>query len=227
MRITVIGASGRIGGCIMREALRRGHAVTAVVRDGFRGDHGESALPVVRADVFDPVAVAAVLADCDVLVSAVGHAASLDDQGYYERAARSLVQALRGCGTGAPRLLVVGGFGSLRGETGTQLADAGGYPDHAVPEIVGQRDALTYYRTVTDVRWTYISPPPGGIGPGPRTGGYRTARDGLPGRPGGLRVSTEDFAVAVLDEAERAEHLFACLTVASTSISGRMGRGGH
>jgi putative NADH-flavin reductase len=47
MRFAVIGASGRIGECILREALMRKCAVTAVVRD-------ESAFKPSQADGRSP-----------------------------------------------------------------------------------------------------------------------------------------------------------------------------
>jgi len=208
--LTVIGASGRIGGFVVEEALGRGHAVTAVVRDPSSFDRG---IPVVGGDVFRPKDIAAAVADSEVVVSAAGHAATLDDVGYYARAAQSLVEALRLASLA--RLLVVGGFGSLIQASGAQFADDPRLPDHAIPEIVGQRDALTYLRSVSDIRWTYLSPPPGGIWPGERSGSYRLGLDGLGGKPGDSLVTLADFAVAVVDEAERAEHPFACLGVAN------------
>jgi putative NADH-flavin reductase len=214
VRLTILGATGRIGGRIVSEALTRGHEVTAAVRDGSRFDRAGRPLAVASADVFDPASVTAAVAGCAVVVSAVGHAATLDDRGYYVRAARSLVDALRPLGTGGPRLIVVGGFGSLERTPGAQFADIEGIPEHAAPEIVGQRDALTHLRTVSDVRWTYVSPPPGGIGPGERTGTYRISRDSIDGDPQETYISMEDFAIAVVDEAERGEHLFACLAAA-------------
>ncbi|MFI9381443.1 NAD(P)-dependent oxidoreductase [Kutzneria sp. NPDC052558] len=209
MRLAVIGASGRIGAGVVEEALGRGHAVTAVVRDPSTFDRGT---PVVRGDVFSPKDIAAAVADSDVVVSAIGHAATLDDAGYYARAACSLVEALRSTGSG--RLLVVGGFGALLQESGAQFADEPRIPEHARPEIAGQRDALTYLRSVSDVRWTYLCPPPGGIWPGGRGGSYRLGLDRLDGRPADSRVTLPDFAVAVLDEAEQAAFPFACLGVA-------------
>jgi putative NADH-flavin reductase len=207
--LAVIGAAGRIGSRIAAEALDRGHEVTAVVRDRSRVDGGPDR--VAEADVFDPAAVAAAVAGMDVVVNAAGHAAQLDDADFYSRAARSVVTALRTLDP-PPRLIVVGGFGSLRDTTGQQYADRPGLPAHATPEIVGQRDALTYYRGVDDLRWTYVSPPPGGIAPGERTGTYQLARDAIGDRePSSTLISMEDFAIAVLDEAERAEHPHACV----------------
>ncbi len=187
-----------------------------MVRDESRLDRDGAPVEVVRADAFQPAPVAKAIAGSDVVVSAVGHAGHLDDRSFYVRAAESLVAAARTLDANRPRLIVVGGFGSLRDASGAQLADVASYPATATAEIVGQRDALTFYRTVKDVQWTYFSPPPGGIWPGDRTGSYRTTRDGVPdGDLKAARVSLQDFAAAVLDEAERGEHVFACV-VATT-----------
>jgi putative NADH-flavin reductase len=219
VRIAVIGGSGRIGSRIVGEARSREHEVTAVVRDRSRidpGAGGDGRISVASADAFEPAAVAAAVADADVVVSAVGHAASLDDQSFYVRAAKSLVEALRSLGGEGKRLIAVGGFGSLEVSPGVQFADRSTLPDKAAPEIKGQRDALSYYRSVQDVCWTYVSPPPGGIRPGERTGSYRLTRDGVfEGEPRESLISMEDFAVAVVDEAERGEHPLTCIAIAS------------
>jgi len=210
VRFAVIGASGRIGGGIAREALARGHSVTAVVRDGATVDLGD-AVEVRRADAFDPASLAAAVGGADIVVSAVGHAASLDDQDFYVRVARALVDTLRPLGDKGPRLLQVGGFGALESAPGVQYADSPNLPDHARPEIAGQRDALAHYRSVTDVRWTYLAPPPGGIRAGERSGRYRMERDRITGDPRDTLISIEDFAVGLVDEAERGEHPHACV----------------
>jgi putative NADH-flavin reductase len=184
--------------------------VTAVSRDPAALDGRYTS--TARADVFEPATVATAVAGADVVVSAAGHAASLDDAGFYVRAAESLVAALRSLGNLRPRLIVVGGFGALRTASGTQWADEDAIPEQARPEIAGQRDALNYYRTVGDIRWTYFSPPPGGIPSGTRTGSYRIFSDTMADQS---RVTAEDFAVAIVDEAENAECLFCCVSVAS------------
>jgi putative NADH-flavin reductase len=209
VRLAVIGATGRIGSRIVAEAIGRGHEVTAVVRDWSRVD--DPADSVANADVFDPAAVAAAAATADVVVNAAGHAGRLADADFYTRAARSVVAALRTLDP-PPRLIVVGGFGSLRDTAGQQYADRPGLPAHAAPEIAGQRDALTFYRGIHDLRWTYVSPPPGGIAPGERTGTYQLALDTIGDREvTSTQISMEDYAVAILDEAERAEHEHACV----------------
>ena len=69
-------------------------------------------------------------------------------------------------------------------------------------------------RGVGDLHWTYLSPPPGGIAPGERTGTYQLALDLIGDRDvASTLISMEDYAVAVLDEAERAEYPHACVVV--------------
>ena len=53
---------------------------------------------------------------------------------------------------------------------------------------------------------------PGGIAPGERTARYQLARDAIGNREASSTlISMEDYAVAVVDEAERAEHPRACV----------------
>lgn len=51
MKIAVIGAGGKAGGNIVKEALDRGHEVTAIVRDPAKVT--DSRATVVQKDVFD------------------------------------------------------------------------------------------------------------------------------------------------------------------------------
>ncbi|WAC96686.1 NAD(P)-dependent oxidoreductase [Streptomyces sp. NA13] len=51
MRITVFGATGGVGGEVVRQALEAGHEVTAVVRDPAALKAGGERLEVARADL--------------------------------------------------------------------------------------------------------------------------------------------------------------------------------
>ncbi|MFI1582255.1 NAD(P)-dependent oxidoreductase [Embleya sp. NPDC020630] len=218
-RIALFGANGGIGVHILREALGRGHHVTAVVRDPARlaGEEHER-LTVVTGDATDPASAASVAAGHDALVSAIGggyvdgaaHAALV------VTAAKALTEGLRSLGDAAPSrgLFVVGGAGSLRTPGGDRVWDAQGIPELAVQIMRGQGAALDHYRTVTDVTWTYLSPA-ADIGPGERTGAYRTGRDDLVVDADGVsRISVADYAVALLDEIETPKHTGERFTVA-------------
>jgi uncharacterized protein len=212
LELVVIGGGGMIGRRIVREALDRGHRVTLVVRDPAKVAEIDERAEVVAGDVLDTAEIAKRLARRDVVVSAVGTArADEPDYSLYLGAAESLVTALRGLGEGSPRLIVVGGVGSLFDASGAPLLDR--VPEDRLPEHLGQKAALDFYETVSDVRWTYVSPP-GRIAPGDRTGAYRTGENELVvGSDGESAISMEDYAVAVVDEAESPAHVGRRFTV--------------
>ncbi|MFE4355714.1 MULTISPECIES: NAD(P)-dependent oxidoreductase [Streptomycetaceae] len=204
-RIAVIGAGGTIGSAVVREAAARGHEVTAVVRDPDR--YRGAAAAVERADVLDPADVARVAAGRDVLVSAVGGGDGPGHQALVEPAARSLVEGLRTLGGAAPRLIAVGGAGNLETAPGVRVWDAPGLPEPLLQIMHAHGAALDYYRTVSDLRWTVLSPA-AEIGPGERTGRYRTGLDQLlTDAEGRSRISVADYAVALVDEIEQPEHI--------------------
>ncbi len=70
MRVTVLGATGGIGGAIVRELHGRGHAVTAVSRT-IAVAHVPGGVAIRPADVADRAAAQAACADADVVVMAV------------------------------------------------------------------------------------------------------------------------------------------------------------
>ncbi|WP_035845171.1 NAD(P)-dependent oxidoreductase [Kitasatospora azatica] len=212
-KIAVFGANGTIGSRIVREALNRGHQVTAVVRDPAKITEQHPSLTVVKGDVLEPVSVRAAATGQDVLVSAVGGGDGPGHLATIEPAARSLVTGLRELGDQAPRLIAVGGAGSLRTPDGKQVWDAPGLPDWLLQIMHAHGDALDYYRTVSDLAWTSLSPA-AMIETGERTGHYRTSLEELVAADDGTsHITAEDYAVAVLDEIEQPQHLgerFAC-----------------
>ncbi|GEB54956.1 NAD(P)-dependent oxidoreductase [Streptomyces gardneri] len=222
MRIGVIGATGTIGSRVVAEALARGHDIRAFGRDttGAAAAETRENITWTSLDVLDPEGIAAVLPGLDVLISAFqpGNAArdladtierSIADAGVYATAARALLKALET--HPRTRLIVVGGAGSLEIEPGVVLADAEerlhetldsvGLPRAYAAAVRGHRDALNVLRT-SNRRWTYFSPAED-IAPGERTGRFRIGED-QPVRDaeGRSRVSAEDAAVALVDEAE-------------------------
>jgi putative NADH-flavin reductase len=206
LKIAVIGGGGTIGQRIVREALDRGHHVTVVAREPARVTERHERLSIVKGDVLDSARVAELASGQDVVVSAVGSARARDpDPTLYRKAAGSLVGALRKLGPKPPRLIVVGGAGSLQNEAGSLLLER--LPPERLPESLGQKAALDHYRTVSDVPWTYFSPA-GRIEPGRRTGVFRLGGDRvIVDDKGESRISMEDYAVAVIDEAERPQHV--------------------
>ncbi|MGO9078563.1 MAG: NAD(P)-dependent oxidoreductase [Streptosporangiaceae bacterium] len=107
MKVTIFGASGATGTCLVRQALDAGHQVVAVVRDPARLTvPAQPGLQVTTADVTDPASATPAVADADAVITAVaphGTGRSTLRQG----STRSIVQAMHK--TGARRLLFVSG----------------------------------------------------------------------------------------------------------------------
>lgn len=209
MKLALIGATGTIGQRILHEALNRGHQVTAIVRNSSRLTKQNPNLRVVTADIFNPESVAQAVAGQDAVISAYG-APHGQDQLLVD-VARSLIQGVKQAGV--PRLLVVGGAGSLEVAPGVQLMDTPAFLPAWKANAQAQRDALNVYRKA-DLDWTYLSPA-ALIQPGERTGHYRTGGEQLVvDAEGNSHISAEDYAIAMLDEVEHPQHVRQRFTVA-------------
>ena len=212
MKIALFGATGTIGQRILQEALRRGHDVTAVARDPSRLAGSQSPrLNAVAGDILDMHAVAA---------TAAGHDAVLSAYGPREEAPQTVVDATRSLiggltRAGVKRLVVVGGAGSLEVAPGVLLIDAPQFPAAWKGIAVAHADALKVLQTEAGgLDWTYVSPP-ALIEPGERTGKFRLGDDQLlTDAQGDSRISAEDYAIALLDEVEKPQHVQRRFTVA-------------
>ncbi|KAK1181262.1 NAD(P)H-binding protein [Streptomyces sp. NBS 14/10] len=220
MRIGIIGATGNIGQRVVTEALGRGHDVIAFTRDASRIEEDREHVVWKSVDVLDPDSVAAVLPGLDVLISGFqpGNAAqdmadtvrrSIADPTVYATAAKVLLKALES--RPRTRLIVIGGAGSLEIRPGVTRADSDeelyaaldslGLPREYAAAVRGHRDALNVLRTSNRL-WTYFSPAED-IAPGERTGRFRLGGDQpVLDAEGRSRISVEDAAVALVDEAE-------------------------
>lgn len=213
LKILVYGATGKVGTHVVDEALNRGHIVTAVSRDVSRITQVHVNLHAVQGDILNPESVANLVVEQDVVIVSVRGVVgkSKDPNDAIQRIAPEiLVNVLRDLGDDAPRLIHVGGAGTLEVKPGVLYADK--IPKVLLPknlelEITGQVLALEYLRTVTDVGWSYATPAKNFTN-GKRTGIFRIGGDQLlKDSRGRSRISRADFAVALIDEAENADHV--------------------
>ncbi|UPT54128.1 NAD(P)-dependent oxidoreductase [Dickeya zeae] len=198
--IALIGASGNAGSQILNELSERGHQVTAIAR------HPENiaALPGVTAkkgDVFDVAGLTALLAGHDAVISSV-HFTSSDPQ--------ILIDAVRAAGV--KRYLVVGGAGSLLVAPGQRLVDQPDFPEAYKAEATKGADFLDLLKTVTDLDWTFLSPSMMFVH-GERTGTFRLGKDDLLTNEQGSSISFADYAIALVDEVEKPQHIRQRFTV--------------
>ena len=199
MKIAIFGAGGMIGQRIVQEALRRGHEVTAVVRDPARYSPPDASVKVVRGDATDAASIAATTAGADVVINSISSNRDGDNQVWIQ-SAEAFLKAMKQ--TGVPRLVVVGGAGSLFVAPGVRLYDSPEFSAEWRPASKALGDALEVYRKA-DFDWLYVSPA-GYIHPGERTGKYRVGDDYLlKDDKGKSEISAEDYAVGLLDEAEK------------------------
>jgi len=71
MKLTIFGATGRIGGHLLNWAVDAGHDVHVLARSP-QALRPRDGLTVTGGDVLDPAAVAAVISGADAVLSAVG-----------------------------------------------------------------------------------------------------------------------------------------------------------
>lgn len=204
MKIAVIGATGMVGKEIVAEAVRRGHTVTAVSRSGKAVAETPEATPLA-ASLGDATAIAALAAQNDVLVLATGPSRTGGDhQEWLDEMATALANV------GDARVYVVGGAGTLT-VNGTRLVDMPEFPDAYKAEALTAAKALDAIKELPDaVNWVVQAPAPE-IAPGVRTGEYVLGLES----PAGNSISTQDFAVAALDEIEAPKHIRQRFTAAN------------
>ena len=191
MQLTILAASGATGRELTRQALERGHTVTAIARAPGRIAVPDSArLTRIAADVRDPDSIKAALRDSDTVLSGLG-VTDGDRPGTLTAGARAVTEArpqrivwLGAIGTGlsaqAGGLLVRSMFRAMRAKlddkvtADTMVLRAGGAVFHAGPLTSGP------------------------LSPDRRTVGL----DAYPRRLFPARVSRATVAAAMLDEAE-------------------------
>ncbi|MCM3690996.1 NAD(P)-dependent oxidoreductase [Neobacillus niacini] len=207
MNIAVIGASGKAGNLILKEALNRGYNVTAIVRDASKIQDKDVA--VMEKNVFDLTSDD--LKAFDVVINAFG--APLGEEQAHVDAGHALIEALKGTRT---RLMVVGGAGSLFVDVNktVRVIDTPEFPDFVKPTAKGQGRNLQELQDTTDLTWTFVSPSAIFDAEGLRTGSYQSGKDHLLVNSKGVSyISYADFAIALIDEVENPKHLNERFTV--------------
>ncbi|MCW5658744.1 MAG: NAD(P)-dependent oxidoreductase [Burkholderiaceae bacterium] len=194
MKIAVIGASGSVGSRIVSEALGRGHEVTGIARRADRIAIRHN-LRVAACDIAQPHVLAEVLAGQEVTVSAVR---------FLNFDIADLLRALSLARV--PRLVMVGGAGSLKTASGVRFVDTPAFPAVVKGESLAGAEKLNALRAQRDIDWTFLSPS-AFFEPGERTGHYRVGSEELlTDSAGNSRISQEDYAIALLDEIESPRH---------------------
>jgi uncharacterized protein len=200
MKVALIGASGNAGSRILRELINRSHEVLAVARHA-RRIPALNGITIRTLDANDGIALTAAIQGCDAVISAVKFLET-DTQGLIDSVSRA----------GIKRYLVVGGAGTLELAPGELEMDSPYFPPQVKREAAAGARFLAQLRAC-ELDWCYVCPSRF-FQAGGRTGIFRLGTDQLLfGADGKSAISFEDFAMALVDELERPEHLRRRFTV--------------
>ncbi|MBP8153923.1 MAG: NAD(P)-dependent oxidoreductase [Nitrospira sp.] len=211
MKIALLGVSGFVGSAILKEALGRGHEVTAIVRDPEKLQPHANLRPQ-KGDVYTADDVARLVAGHDAVISAFNPGwGNPDIYNLQVKGAQAIIDGVKRAGV--KRLLFVGGAGSLEVKPGIQALDLPDFPAEYKQGALATREALNMLRRESDLEWSFLSPS-ADLSPGPRTGKFRLGKDQmLVDTNGTSRISTEDCAMAMIDEVEHPTHVRQRFTV--------------
>ena len=174
MKIALIGATGFVGSAILREALDRGHEVTAFVR------HPEKVKPhakllTKKGDVYSEDEVARVVAGHGAVISAFNPGwGNPDIYNLQVKGTKAIINGVKKAGI--KRLLFVGGAGSLEVKPAVQALDLPGFPAEYKQGALATREALHMLQKETGLNWSFLSPS-ADLSPGQRTGKFRLGTD--------------------------------------------------
>lgn len=189
MRLTVIGATGRTGVEVTRQAVAAGYEVVAVVRDPSR--MRVTGVRVVQAAITDPGDLAAAMRGSDAVVSALGPRRG-EQTGVLASGARATIAAMDS--TGVKRLVVVSasGFFVEKGEGLVVGKIAKPILRRLLRDNVADTREMEKVVSASDTDWTIVRPSQltGARG----RGKYKTAID----RYAGARIARADLAHAML-----------------------------
>ena len=200
MKIAVIGANGKAGRLIVEEAVNRGIDVTAIVR----GENKSVAKNFIQKNIMaltkDDVK------DFDVVIDCFG-AWTPETLPMHTTTSQHLCDILSGTDT---RLLIIGGAGSLfvDKEHKQKVLETKDFPAEYLPTASAQSAELDELRKRNDVKWTFVSPAADFQAEGERTGEYILAGEEFTlNAKGESIISYADYAIAMVDEATKGDHI--------------------
>jgi putative NADH-flavin reductase len=215
--MVVYGASGKIGGLIVQQALARGHKVIGVSRSpdklSFDGSFDSGNFVAVKGDATDVESIKAITAGADSVVFSVSGsgAGNAPETSVHARAAAAAIKAYSGM-QDAPYVIQMGGGTTMFETKEAMLANLPFPAEQGSPMygmFFGHMVALQAYRA-SDIKWTVITPPmhiegwtPKGITDTQSLGQYRTSTtEFVTDAEGNNNIFVMDLAAATIDELE-------------------------
>jgi putative NADH-flavin reductase len=194
-RVLIVGATGGTGRQLVAQALERGHAVTALVRDPSRLQVEHPQLEVLQGDVLDYASVEAAVRGQDAVLCALGHKRFFYPTRILSEGTRNILRAMEA--HGVPRLVC---------ETALGIGDSAGrmglyYTFFVIPVILPFYfwDKTRQERQIagSDAEWVIVRP--GVLTHGDKRGSYRDGRR-VGSFLGTVRISRADVADFMLNQ---------------------------
>lgn len=209
MKIAIIGATGFVGSEVLKEALNRGHEVTAIARNTDKISAQNGLLEKKAVDVKQTGRLAEALKGSEVVISAFNPGWS--NPNIYEdylQGAKAIQEAVKA--SNVKRLIVVGGAGSLFLNERTRVIDDPRFPEEIKPGAMAACEYLELLKREKNLDWTFFSPAIE-MAPGKPQEKKNTYRKGFD-KPvfdehGKSDLSVQDTALVLVDEAEKAAHI--------------------
>ena len=209
MKVVLIGATGFVGSAILKEALDRGHHVTALVRNPEKVTLQHENLKLEKGDVSDASQVTEVVNGHDAVISAFNPGwTNPNIYNDFLEGSKSIQAGVKA--SDVKRYITIGGAGSLEVAPGVQAVDGPDFPADIKPGALAARDYLNIIREEKDLDWTFFSPAfemhqgTSGV----RKGVYRTGLDNpVFNEEGRSIISVEDLAMVIIDELETPAHI--------------------
>lgn len=201
MKIVVFGSTGGTGIELIKQAIKRGHEVTAFARDPSRIPISDSTVRMVKGDVLDLKTVAAAVAGAQAAISALGVRLGQSPGTVRSEGTRNIVTALSA--TDVRRFVSVSTVG-----VGDSLNRLSFFARFLLPRIVGAERLEEAERQEQIIRqssleWTILRPTR--LVNGLAMGRYQIGGDLRTGM--GSKLARADLAAALLQQLETAEFL--------------------
>jgi putative NADH-flavin reductase len=201
-RVLIVGGTGGTGRQLVQQALERGHAVTALVRNPAALDITHSRLQVVRGNVLDYASVDAAMRGQDAVLSALGHKQFFRPTRILSEGTRNLLRAMETHGVG--RLVCETSLGIGDGAWRMGLY----YTFFVIPVVLPFYfwDKTRQEQLIAASRVNWVVARPGVLTNGARRGVYRHGRNvgNVLWTP---RVSRADVADFMLNQLTHDEYL--------------------
>ena len=155
MNILVIGASGKTGKWIVRECLKSGHTVTALVRDPASYTTESDRVHVASGTPMEPTHVAAAMQNIDAVIVALGMQKD-SPKNLFSHSMENIIAAMKTANVSRIIVLSAAGAGSLRAHAPFALRMVSGFG--YLKLVFNEHATVEKLLATSDLRYTIIKP---------------------------------------------------------------------